>query len=90
MPACCVGHAGKVNCVCVAPDGETVISGGEDKTIRLWKISSGRCVQTIEPDRHGKLGHTEEVMAVAVAPDQGVLASASADGTIRTWKVIGL
>lgn len=81
---------GKVNCVCIASDGDTMISGGEDKTIRLWKIGSCRLIQTVEPDKFGKLSHQEEVMAVAIAPDQSVLATASADATIRTWKVVGL
>lgn len=61
-----------------------------DKTIKLWRISTGTCFHTIQPDPYGKSSHSDEVLAVAIAPDQSIMASASADNTIRTWKVIGL
>jgi WD40 repeat protein len=32
------GHAGPVNCVAVAPTGRYALSGGEDRTLRLWTL----------------------------------------------------
>ncbi len=61
-----------------------------DKTIKLWRISTGACFHTIQSDPLGKTAHSDEVLAVAIAPDQSIMASASADNSIRTWKVIGL
>ncbi len=61
-----------------------------DKTIKLWRISTGACFHTIPSDPLGKVSHSDEVLAIAIAPDQSILATGSADNSIRTWKVIGL
>jgi len=30
------GHTGKVNSVAISPDGQTLVSGSDDKTIKVW------------------------------------------------------
>lgn len=74
----------QVNCMVLAPDGETIISGGEDKTLRLWRLSTGENFATVE-----KM-HTEEIVAVAISPDQNHLATASLDKTIRTYRITSM
>lgn len=34
------GHAGTVNALVIAPDGRTLISGGDDKTIKIWQLGT--------------------------------------------------
>src|SRR5262249_3589320 len=36
------GHAGEVLCVALAPDGRHALSGGKDRSVRLWDVAAGR------------------------------------------------
>ena len=37
-----------VRALAVLPDGHTVVSGSEDKTLRVWNIDSGECQRVLE------------------------------------------
>jgi len=43
--------------VCVSPDGDCVVSGGDDRIVRMWRISTQECFATLT-------GHSDEVNAV--------------------------
>jgi WD40 repeat protein len=72
------GHRDSVRAVAFSPDGQTVVSGSSDRTIRLWDTATGAEKQTFE-------GHESFVCAIAFTPDGQLLASASDDETIRLW-----
>ena len=76
-------HDGQVNAVAVGErQGRPVIvSGGGDRTVRVWDLDSG------EPVLGPLTGHDGAVAAVAVGERHGrpVIVSGSDDGTVRVW-----
>src|SRR5258706_5483371 len=73
------GHADSIRSMCYSPDGTRVVSGSNDKTIRIWDAKSGTVIG--EP----LTGHTSGVNSVAYSPDGRHITSGSTDSTIRIW-----
>jgi len=73
------GHTDGVQAVAVSPDGRFIVSGSEDRTVKVWELESGRLLRSLE-------GHTDGVQAVAVSPDGRFIVSGSEDRTIRAWE----
>lgn len=74
------GHSDTVTSVCFMPNGKTLVSASEDKTLRLWDLQSGECMKFME-------GHKRRVQYVTCSQD-GTIASASWDNTIRIWNAL--
>jgi WD40 repeat protein len=83
------GHSKSVISVAYSPDGQTLASGSDDTTIKLWNVKTGNLLQTLT-------GHSSQVNSVAYSPDGQTLASggytqamaiASSVNTIKLWNV---
>ena len=74
------GHTNWVLSVAFSPDGSLLASGSDDKTVRVWDVSTSTELWT----RHEHNGRTTDVV---FSPDGKTLASASEDYTIRLWDV---
>jgi hypothetical protein len=75
------GHAGGVTSVRFSPDGRHLVSGSQDRTARVWDVSSQETGREILALR----GHAGTVADVAYSPDGNRLATASDDRTVRVW-----
>ena len=40
-------HSGIVVSVSYSPDGTKIISGSDDKTIKIWDANTGQCLKTL-------------------------------------------
>src|SRR5262245_24074898 len=74
------GHTRGIVSVAFSRDGQRIVSGSRDKTVRLWQTATGKRLRTFQ-------GHNEEVGSVAFSPDRRWIASASRDKTIKLWDV---
>ena len=81
-PVVLVGHTGPITSVAFSPDSQSQLlaSSSEDRTVRLWNVTSRTTILTLNGDPQQKL-------SVAFTSDGKTLASGSADGTIILWDV---
>lgn len=74
------GHEGPVSALDFAADGNHLVSGSWDHTVRIWSIFSRS--QTSEP-----LQLMSDVLSVAFRPDGKQVAASTLDGQLSFWSV---
>ena len=74
----CQGHSRGINCIVVSPDGNTILSGSSDNTIKEWDSITGQCICTY-------FGHSSSIKSIAFAKDGKTFLSSSRDKTVKEW-----
>ncbi len=76
------GHEDGVFSVAISTDGKTIVSGGEDGTVRLWDNSGKAIGKPIK-------AHQGWVNSVAISTDGQTIVSGGSDWTVRLWEHSG-
>ncbi|XP_055530537.1 ribosome biogenesis protein BOP1 homolog [Wyeomyia smithii] len=66
------GHTDMIRSISIEPKGEYLVSGSDDQTVKIWEISTARCIQTIQTG--------DVVRSVAWCPNSKISLIAVASG----------
>jgi WD40 repeat protein len=72
------GHTGSVWSLAFSPDGQTLATASDDRTLGFWDVSTGR-------ETTVRKQHQNAVFAVAYAHSGKFLVTGSGDGSFRIW-----
>ena len=61
-----------------SPDGNRIVSGSDDKSVRVWDAKTSEQLNELQ-------GHTEGVLSVGFSPDGNRIVSGSRDKSVRAW-----
>jgi WD40 repeat protein len=64
--------------VAFSSDSKTLVSGGDDKALKVWDLNTGKLKQTIQSPS-GKM------LSVAISPDGKTIVSGGGDSMVRLW-----
>lgn len=77
------GHGAAVRAIRFGQDGKTLVSGGNDNTVRVWDIADPKNLHLAKTVR----GHGGRVTACDIDPNTNRLLSAGHDRTAKLWDV---
>ena len=69
-----------IRSVAMTPDGETIVTGGEDHQVKVWNGLTGKLEQTFP-------GHEGGVKTVAISEDGSTIVSGGEDGLVKLWNL---
>jgi WD40 repeat protein len=73
-------HNSSITTLTVTLDGNQVVSGSKDKTLRIWDLKTGKLLYILT-------GHRDQVSSVAVIPKSKHIISGSLDRTLKIWNI---
>ena len=73
------GHSKPITCIKFSPEGHFLVTGSEDRTLRIWEARSGHTLVVLE-------GHSDIIFAIAISEDSSEIVSGG-----RRWnsKTVG-
>lgn len=75
------GHSGQINCLSFTSDNKYLISGSNDRSIKIWNLKK-------KSEDFSLFGHFGPITSLALFPDsKSVFASGSLDCSIKIWNI---
>lgn len=71
------GHP-SASVIAMSADGNTLVSGGNDKALKVWDLATGKLRQTLQSP-------SGAVLSVALSPDGKIAVSGGGDRMVRIW-----
>ncbi len=75
------GHTGWVTTAVFSVESDRLLSGSDDRTLRLWNVETGAMLKVFQ-------GHEAGVKSVAFSPGGARLLSGGNDSTVRLWDAL--
>jgi len=72
-------HSGPVSLVSFAPDGKSLVSAGDDGSLKEWSVYGWELIREYP-------GHASRINGAVFSPHGDTLVSASADGDLKWWQ----
>ena len=86
------GHDNWVRALVFSPSGKHLVSVSDDKTMRVWEVSSGRCLKVVDCHSHfttcvawGRGSVPTSAEPAASAAPVNVVATGSVDLSVKVW-----
>lgn len=83
------GHFNSINCLTQYTSHEQILTGSEDKTIKLWNIYKNKNMSSFHgiSKRKESKGHKDGILKIVHLKgfDDNIIASSSKDGSIKLW-----
>ena len=67
-----------VSCIAFSPDGNRIVSGSHDQSVRVWDAKTGEQLMVLQ-------GHIGIVTSASFSPDGNRIVSGSDDQLVRVW-----
>lgn len=77
---------GTINTVCVSPDGQQILSSGDDGEVRIWDIATRTQTKSF-PGTKNSAGAVWPTSGVAYSPDGKTFVSGQKNSTPKLWDV---
>lgn len=69
-----------LECMSISSDGQKLATGGFDKKVKIWEISTGKLLYEL-------IGHKNFITSVSFGQDNKTIVASSKHGTINVWKI---
>ena len=82
-----IGHSSWISCVSITTDCKTIISGSNDKNVKLWNATGNEHAQSISTASDHILHHATQPECVAITTDGHWGLSGSKSDSLKLWDI---